>query len=746
MQKSLKDLMLGSDANNGYADFRSWSTNTNATSNYKFSVPHSPYMYYAALKSSITPYEDFSSINYIKMHSYMIPSGTSSGDVDSFAITGGDTFINRFQFEKGYWRPLGDNTIGTADNAFNQNTEFVTTLTAGYVESEINSQFTHLQEGDLFRTFPYSRREDYFNFLGAANVIGGTTREDIDNFMEQQEIVYRYKLDYSSYNAEIQSFALDESYNYCSQCSESFPNTLYYSEVSLDSQSEDFYKIFLTNSEKAIPNHSGEITNMFVKNSDLYVHTEHNLWKLSVAPQEIKTDSATISVGQGDFLNREPIKLFNNDDGFSRGGCIDKFTSRFCSGQFIWLDRNSNAIFSLGEGINIISDIGMRRWFSNNSELEFNTQYQKLTGKDYPLLGTSCINSVGYKSIFDPEHDRYIITKKDYYALNDLINNIFEIKIDPNNVDEYLPSIQTGVYYFDDEGVYIGIGNGNQVSDKESLLERLDFTDKTLFENKSWTTSFSLKDNVWSSWHSYIPNWTYNDSYTFYSFITNESGVFIEPDMPLPPGAQPQGTSISNYAWEHNYGRFQEYYQKKFDFIIDYPYKKQGFTDKSFDTIEYTSNVWLESAIDKKWIEIPFVTFDKFYVYNNTQINNKKNITVSNENSYYNIQYDVNDASAHKWRDNWRINRLRDQSDNRSLLVLSKHSVDWNQPEYQDEFDNGFGYIDKIINPNIINLNKPVYKLQRFTEKFLNNRLFFKPDENYKISVKILTGEKRNRI
>ena len=183
----------------------------------------------------------------------------------------------------------------------------------------------------------------------------------------------------------------------------------------------------------------------------------------------------------------------------------------------------------------------------------------------------------------------------------------------------------------------------------------------------------------------------YNDTFTFYSFVENSTN------------------DINLSIWEHNYGPFTTYYGAKFDFIIDYIYKKNPYQDKTFDSIEYTSNVWLEDDSTNKWIEIPFITFDRFYVYNNTQLSNLKDITVGNLLPYANLPYTVTDSTAHKTRDTWRINRLRDMAVGRFNLTESLFSSDWLEPTYQSQFDTCFGYIYCVINPSIIDLLKPLY-------------------------------------
>ena len=726
-------FMNRGDASAAYYGTESWAHFSNVTSYHKWSIPNSPYMYYVGLKSTAVPYEDFDAIKYIKMHSYLIPfDPVTNPTVQDFPVTGGDTFIQRFQFEKGMWEMEDPAKIGTPkDNTF---AKFCTSLTVGYVESEINSQFRHLQNGDLFRTYPFNDRKGYYNFLYYSNELHGTTQDEVDAYHLKQEIFYRYKIDYSNVNEDVPVFPLPSTFDFCSSCSESFPNTILYSEISLDSQVQDFYKLFLTNSEKAIPSYTGSIQDLFVKNSDLYVHTENNLWKLSVAPQTMKTSADTVEVGQGEFLERDPIKLFNNEDGFARGGTIDKFASVFGSnGELIWLDRNGGTVYALsGEGPKILSNKGMSRWFSNNSEVELDTQFRALTSLPYPHKGTACNINVGYKGVLDPEHNRYILTKKDYKLLPSVLvanvtngQPIAELTI---VAGVYNPATIIGQYYYDNDGFYVGIAVGTDPALKSTLVSDIDYNDELLAENKSWTISYSLKDQSWASFHSYIPNWMYNDTHTFYSFVDNTT------------------SNINLSIWEHNYGEFTDYYGTKFDFIIDYIYKKNPYQEKTFDTIEYTSNVWLEDLSTNRWIEVPFTTFDRFYVYNNNQLSNLKTVTVGNLTPYANLAYTVGDATAHKTRNIWKINRLRDMAVSRLALSESLFSTDWSEATYQTQFDNGFGYIDHVINPAAIDVTKSVYTIERLTDKYLGVRLFFNPASDYKITFNLLSGQKRIKI
>lgn len=65
------------------------------------------------------------------------------------------------------------------------------------------------------------------------------------------------------------------------------------------------------------------------------------------------------------------------------------------------------------------------------------------------------------------------------------------------------------------------------------------------------------------------------------------------------------------------------------------------------------------------------------------------------------------------------------------------------EPTYTNYFMQGMGYIDYVVNPNYIDLSKNVYDLERFTDKYLNIRLFYKPIEDYKLVVNLLSTTKR---
>jgi hypothetical protein len=201
----------------------------------------------------------------------------------------------------------------------------------------------------------------------------------------------------------------------------------------------------------------------------------------------------------------------------------------------------------------------------------------------------------------------------------------------------------------------------------------------------------------------------------------------------------------------HNY---TTYCEEKFNFIIDFISTSGNiYQEKSFDTVEYVSNTFEWDPITQNYKEIQFTTFNQMYVYNNNQISNLKQLIVSNLNPYQHIQFDINKSYVNKDRNYWRVKKFRDMAINRLTSPESLFSTDWTNTDYADYFSiPGVGYIDKIINPNIIDLNKNGYSQQRFTDKYLGIRLFFNPEDeqgnplNYKINFNMTSDLIRKKL
>ena len=660
---------------------------------------YSPFAYYAALKSNIIPYSKLEQIRYIRTSNYLIESNN-----EHYAVAGGDCFIARQQLIKTYMKNNGSNNYEEAGS-----------LVWGYVESEINAHFRNKEQGDDYYAYPWDSIE---------KSIFDIVEELKDELRDQAEQLYHYRLDYSKDNDDRLYLPLADEFDYCTDCSGSFPHTVYYSNTSFPDEVTDQYRIFKVNNQRSIPSDTGEITNLIIKEENLFAFTTNNLWKFNISPQQLQTNNDTIQVGQGEFLGLRPIKLFDNKQGVARGGMEFKFSGVFADDSYFWVDNLSGRVFRLEKGVEEVSLLGMKRFFKNNLTLKLRDDFMALPGVDYdyPHMATTSGRCIGFHGVYDPQYLRYILHKRDFTLTQDA-RDIIQPLPDLVNVEE-------GMLYYNEFGFIVGLtsGNGINLPGSIEIIEILENWPQW-FKNESFTISFSLQDKAWVGYHSYLPTFMYNNFNTYFSYYA-------------------QNINFIDKTWKHNVDNYTTYCNIKQDFIIDFISNQSPYVENSFDTIEYTSNVFEYDSLNEDWKEIQMITFDRLFVYNNNQISNLKSVTVSNLLPYQHIQYNVNTSYAVKERNFWRINRFRDMCVDRINTPQPLFTKDWGQTTYRNNFSTtvGVGFIDKVINPDAIDINKNVYKQLRFTDKYFGVRLFFKPQNNYKINFNLGSNLKRNKL
>jgi hypothetical protein len=239
-----------------------------------------------------------------------------------------------------------------------------------------------------------------------------------------------------------------------------------------------------------------------------------------------------------------------------------------------------------------------------------------------------------------------------------------------------------------------------------------------LFVNLSWTISYSFVHKAWASFHSYSPNYMWNDTDTFYS------SRYYSPN-----------------TWEHNVRNFQTYYGTKYDHIIEFIVNPSPEQEKKFNSIQYVSETKLYSPLEKSFIDIPLSTFDRVVAYTTNQTTGLKDL-LPKTREYQNIEFNPQNILVDKTDNNWRFNYIRDMVVDRTVPLFTSN---WTEPTYQAEFLNR-GYLDKVVNPNSIDFNKSVYKQQRLRDKFMGVRLYFNTPEDYKIVTDILATLKSNSL
>ena len=217
-------------------------------------------------------------------------------------------------------------------------------------------------------------------------------------------------------------------------------------------------------------------------------------------------------------------------------------------------------------------------------------------------------------------------------------------------------------------------------------------------ENNSWTASFSIKKNCWNSWHSFMPSFYIQTTQWYFSWK---------------PG--------NKYIWRHNVlGNYQTYYGTLYPHIIEYVLTDSLLSNKIFNDIMVQLESKKYDPLSKTFFDTDRDFFNKLIAYNSRQCTGELNIVVKDKEAmdFFSNQISNSDLSsiiADRVERNWNINELRD-------MVVTKNTPMFinDITKLQDKY-----YIDKRLNPNVVDFNKDWTQIESFRDKYLVVRLIF---------------------
>ncbi len=382
--------------------------------------------------------------------------------------------------------------------------------------------------------------------------------------------------------------------------------------------------------------------------------------------------------------------------------------------------------------------------------------------------------SFGFVSTYDPVFKRFIITKKELipsdkfkllseYMIEPQIVN-YDNNFDPNSCTEAIGFIEvsqpygTGItlpvtpkyisyfaegangenpaIWFDPIlGGYIFNGDAATILTNEGIIynnfvttlnlpydssedcKTQDFyffpiiNDNFWWKESGWTVSYYPDNQTWVSRHSYISPWYFYNTENFYSFSS------------LANKTSPEYFVI----WKHNNTNAAIFYN------INYPYEFEFVVNDSPDItkvlasvnfiadvynrsengkeilIEAESTNYLKDKLNTYLYQLPF---DKFYIYNNSQIS-----------GYVDFNYLNN---IRKVEGTWTFNDFRDliKYNYNSFLSTKLYNISGGFNTNVQTPDPTVMFTGEgIINPNIIDATKPWHDKKKFINKFFAIRL-----------------------
>lgn len=226
--------------------------------------------------------------------------------------------------------------------------------------------------------------------------------------------LYHINSDYNISHKIKAYFHLPIEYDCCSKCKEEFTHRWFWSNQSFSEELTDNYRVFKPNNYKDLQGETGRITNMFVFQNNLYIHTEEALWLQPRNQQQQIIDQVTTFIGTGEYYSISPQRIIDSTSGYS-GGTILKQSVSVTPYGILYVSDKDRKIYLFNGSLQSLSDKGLQKWFNKNIIFEINKDFKVLSKKEYPLMDNPQSKlGAGVISVFDKENERYIFTKKDY--------------------------------------------------------------------------------------------------------------------------------------------------------------------------------------------------------------------------------------------------------------------------------------------------------------------------------------------
>lgn len=540
----------------------------------------------------------------------------------TYEVYGGDTYIDMHHYKKTYSSVKASNdtleykALKSDGSGSEVIYEFAAVTFGSFMcETDINIRMRREGDKDTERYFPKSLYAD-----SSINAYEKAT------FNEEF-----YKIE-DSYNIQFLKYYFANS-NKTEDYQRSTDGLRYSTRIIYSDKQEledkfDNFRVARANNYRDLPLNRGPISLFFTKGNKLYTVTRDSLFDVFASNQTIKSENAdNIVVGTGEFLSIEPQELISIDGGY--GGSSSKLSLVESPYGYLFVDRKKNKCLLFDDSLKDINIFGL----NENFKLELYKQFPALeseNGFDSPVADAGII------AIYDPRLQRFLITKKDYRIIN-----------------------TDGVTVLD--GILLKDGTP------------IDFNNKELVENKSFTVSFNPSKSKWVSYHSYIPKLYLPHETDFVAFNTQ--------------------LELSNGDSYLN------------NFVIELISNDNPLYTKTFDSI--STNVESYSNDGTKTNDF----FTEFLVYNDQQ--SSGNIIINNTN-------------VTKKEKDWNINKFLDKVPHNSTKKLFSN-------EWIDKKDNY--YIDKVVHNLVQDSTKPWFQMGRMRDKYLIVRFTAKDLDNKKIIV-----------
>ncbi len=439
-----------------------------------------------------------------------------------------------------------------------------------FVESEVLVDFRSQPENIAKKYYnPYNFTDYNAMFDTNPNVLGVNSTNQYDYSLSVSKLYNQY---FSL--GTVQSRYYDP--NVADLCYTYYPNRIIYSLPQQDEMVKDSWFVYLVNNYKAFKSQVSGVKS--INKSGIVITFKNDSPIMYQGVDTLQTDLGTkVTLGDGGLFSQPPQQLTNADKPYEYGASQNRLSVISTPVGIYYMSQAAGKIFSVGEGLQEISQQGMKWWFTLFLPYKLLTDFPLYPYTDNPVAGIGC------QSVFDNTNTILYFCKKDY-----------QLK------DQYKGKVTYVPLKGDNTGDYFMITGNNTAQFK--------LGDPTIFRDASWTISYDPKNQFWISFHDWHPD-----------LLMPTKDVFIST----------KGTG----GWRHNWicDKYCNYYGVDYACEIDVPVVT-GQSVTTTRSIEYILEAYrkADNCVDSH--HVLDYNFDTAVVYNSEQVSGYLNLNVYPKN------------------------------------------------------------------------------------------------------------------
>jgi hypothetical protein len=560
-----------------------------------------------------------------------------------------------------------------------------------FVESDVINDFRETG------TFDYEKCYNPYKYTDLETMF----RMDKLTATEGNFYIYDYSLSITRLTNRFTSFGFLQSVYYnpkvAELCYTYLPNTIIYSLPVSQSSSTDGWFVYLPLNRQNFVSQISGVKNFAKTGAFVTFKDDSPVVFQGVDTLEMDGSGTKVIIGDNGIFNREPQNIVVADRPYMYGSSQGRQSVISTPAGLYYISQNQGKIFTYGEGLQEISQAGMKWWFDYFLPSKLLEDFPEFPYTDNPVAG------IGTQAVYDNYNSVLYFCKKDW-KLKDKDQDGYPL----DKRVKYVKGVKES--YFEYYPYFNGVLSTTPV--------KIPLGDPRVFEDASFTVSYDPKSQFWISFHDWHPDLVVPTKDAFVSIQRN--------------GFYKHGIPCNDYC---------NFYGIQYPFEVEFPVST-GQSITTLKSIEYILECYRrDTRLCVDQFHVLDYNFDRLVIHNTEQISGylnlnifpKNNIVLSLDYPKLNPNNNSFDILFSKEENKYRVNQFWDITKDRGefpinsgyppqgLLIPGTTELLGNYPQEILWATESNGYI-KSIRQQAVNYSKS--ELQRKKFRHMVNLIF----------------------